>query len=106
MGKYLKLLILVEEFLNLRVRFFVVIVLNLEKMQQLNIIPNLILMIKIHCLQNWYNLGDLAMEEAIYDRRSFAEFLDLDLMLDKIPDETTILNFRHLLERNQLAKES
>ncbi len=66
---------------------------------------DLILMIKIHCLQNWYNLGDLAMEEAIYDRRSFAEFLDLDLMLDKIPDETTILNFRHLLERNQLTKE-
>jgi len=66
---------------------------------------DLTLMIKIHCLQNWYNLGDLAMEEAIYDRRSFAEFLDLDLMLNKIPDETTILNFRHLLERNQLTKE-
>lgn len=64
---------------------------------------DLILMIKIHCLQQWYNLADLAMEEAIYDRRSFAKFLDIDLMLDRIPDETTILNFRHLLEMNKLC---
>ena len=57
---------------------------------------DLILMVKIHCLQQWYNIGDLAIEEAIYDRRSFAKFLDIDLMNNRVPDETTILNFRHL----------
>lgn len=65
---------------------------------------DLILMIKIHCLQQWYNLGDLSMEEEVYDRRSFAKFLDVDLMNTRIPDETTILNFRHLLEKNQLTE--
>ena len=64
---------------------------------------DLILMIKVHSLQQWYNLGDLAIEEAIYDRRSFAQFLGIDLMNHPIPDETTILNFRHLLEKHELA---
>lgn len=63
------------------------------------------LMIKVYCLQQWYNLGDLSMEEAIYDRRSFAEFLNIDLMIDPVPDETTILNFRRLLEDNKLQEE-
>lgn len=61
-------------------------------------------MVKVYCLQQWYNLGDLPMEEAIYDRRSFADFLGIDLMNDPIPDETTILKFRHLLEKNDLPK--
>lgn len=64
---------------------------------------DLILMVKVHSLQQWYNLGDLTMEEAIYDRRSFAQFLGIDLMCDPVPDETTILNFRHLLEKHNLA---
>lgn len=62
------------------------------------------LMMKVYCLQQWYNLGDLAMEEAIYDRRSFQNFLRIDLMFDAVPDETTILNFRHLLEKNDLQQ--
>ncbi|PCI95523.1 hypothetical protein COB11_01950 [Candidatus Aerophobetes bacterium] len=66
---------------------------------------DLVLMIKIHCLQQWYNLGDLTMEEAIYDRLSFARFLDIDLMNNRVPDETTILSFRHLIEKNNLAKQ-
>jgi transposase, IS5 family len=48
-------------------------------------------MLKVYCLQQWYNLGDLAVEESIYDRRSFQRFLGIDLMNQKIPDETTIL---------------
>ncbi len=52
---------------------------------------DLILMIKVHCLQQWYNLSDLGMEEAVYDRHSFQRFLDTDLMNNRIPDETTIL---------------
>jgi len=65
---------------------------------------DLLLMIKIHCLQQWYNLGDEAIEEAIYDRSSFQKFLNIDLMLKPIPDETTVLNFRHLLEQHNLAE--
>lgn len=60
------------------------------------------LMIKIYCLQQWFSLSDPLAEETIYDRLSFQRFLNLDLMLNKIPDETTILNFRHLLEQHQL----
>ena len=48
---------------------------------------DLMLMVKIYCLQQWYRLGDLSMEESMYDRRSFQNFLDFDIMLDKIPDE-------------------
>ena len=66
---------------------------------------DLITMVKIHCLQQWYNLSDLGMEEAIYDRLSFQRFLNIDLMSERIPDETTILNFRHLLERCDLTKQ-
>ena len=61
-------------------------------------------MLKIYCLQQWFNLSDPGVEEAIYDRRSFAKFLDIDLMIDAVPDETTILNFRHLLEENNLME--
>lgn len=60
------------------------------------------LMLKIYFLQNFYSLWDLAMEEAIYDRLSFQEFLWVDTLSNNIPDETTILNFRHLLEENKL----
>ncbi|MCX6807896.1 MAG: IS5 family transposase [Patescibacteria group bacterium] len=61
-------------------------------------------MLKIYFLQQWYNLSDPAAEEAIYDRISFQKFLDIDLLADEIPDETTILRFRHLLEKRKLPK--
>lgn len=64
----------------------------------------LLMMIKIYCLQQWYQLSDPAMEEAIYDRNSFQKFLELDLIEGNVPDETTILHFRHLLERNNLME--
>ena len=63
---------------------------------------NLRLMLKIYFLQQFYELWDLAMEEAIYDRLSFQEFLWVDTLSNNIPDETTILNFRHFLEENEL----
>lgn len=62
-------------------------------------------MLRIHCLQQWYALSDPGMEEAIYDRNSFQRFLALDLLSDPVPDETTILNFRRLLERHGLARQ-
>lgn len=64
-----------------------------------------ILMLKIYFLQQWYNLSDPAAEEAIYDRVSFQKFLDIDLLSEYVPDETTILNFRHLLETHELPPE-
>ena len=43
------------------------------------------------------------MEDTIYDRISFQKFLNIDIGVDNIPDETTILNFRHLLEKHKLS---
>ncbi|MFH0779432.1 MAG: IS5 family transposase [Parcubacteria group bacterium] len=63
---------------------------------------DLLLMLKIYFLQQWYDLSDPGAEEAIYDRNSFQKFLEIDLISAAVPDETTILNFRHLLEANRL----
>ncbi|MBU2213605.1 IS5 family transposase [Patescibacteria group bacterium] len=62
------------------------------------------LMLKIYFLQQWYNLSDPEAEDNIYDRNSFQKFLDIDLLSDTVPDETTILNFRHLLEEHRLQE--
>ena len=61
-------------------------------------------MLRIYCLQQWYQLSDPGAEEALYDIQSMRAFCGLDLGRDDIPDETTILNFRHLLERHDLTK--
>jgi len=61
------------------------------------------LMLKINCLQQWFGLSDAAIKDVIYDRNSFQQFLKIDLIGDKVPDETTILNFRHLLEKHSLG---
>ena len=61
-------------------------------------------MLRIYCLQQWYNLSDPGAEEALYDIQSMRAFCGLELGRDAIPDETTILNFRHLLERHELTK--
>lgn len=62
------------------------------------------MMLRIYCLQQWYNLSDPGAEEALYDIQSMRAFVGLELGRDDIPDETTILNFRHLLERHDLTK--
>jgi len=64
----------------------------------------LAVMVRIYCLQQWYNLSDPGAEEALYDMQSMRAFAGLELGRDAIPDETTILNFRHLLERHDLTK--
>jgi IS5 family transposase len=66
---------------------------------------SMVMMLKIYFLQQWYGLSDPGAEEAIYDRNSFQKFLGIDLLSEAIPDETTILNFRHLLERHELQKQ-
>jgi len=60
-------------------------------------------MLRIYCLQQGYGLSDPGAEEALYDRESMRRFAGLELGEDVIPDETTILNFRHLLEQHNLT---
>ena len=60
-------------------------------------------MLRIHFLQQWFNLSDPAMEEALYDTPMFREFAGLDMGEDRLPDESTILRFRHLLEAHNLS---
>jgi IS5 family transposase len=55
-------------------------------------------------MQQWYALSDPSMEDSLYDIESMRRFAGIDLEVDVIPDETTILNFRHLLERHNLTK--
>lgn len=61
-------------------------------------------MLRLHFLQHWFNLSDPAAEEALYDSLSMRQFVGIDLGREPVPDETTILNFRHLLERHSLGK--
>jgi IS5 family transposase len=60
-------------------------------------------MLRIHYLQQWFALSDPAMEEALHDMPVFREFAKLGDGVERLPDETTILRFRHLLEKHDLA---
>jgi len=62
-------------------------------------------MLRIYFMQQWYGLSDPAMEDALYDMESMRRFAGIDLTADVVPDETTILNFRHLLEKYQLTQQ-
>jgi IS5 family transposase len=61
-------------------------------------------MLRICFLQIWFNLSDPDAEEAIYDSESMRRFARIELSEDKVPDETSVLNFRHLLEEHDLTK--
>ena len=61
-------------------------------------------MLRIYFMQQWYGLSDPGMEDALYDIESMRRFAHIDLESDPIPDETTIFNFRHLLEKHQLTE--
>ena len=60
-------------------------------------------MLRVHCVQLFYNLSDPGMEDLLYEAESVRRFVGLNLT-EALPDETTILNFRHLLERHELGK--
>lgn len=60
-------------------------------------------MLRIYFLQHWFNLSDPAMEDALYDSEAMRRFTGIELSVDAVPDESTILRFRHLLERHQLT---
>jgi IS5 family transposase len=61
-------------------------------------------MLRVYFLQNWYALSDPMAEESLYDSEAMRHFAGIELGDDRIPDETTILNFRHLLERHGLTE--
>jgi len=60
-------------------------------------------MLRLYFLQQWFNLSDPAVEEALYDSAALRGFVDIDLGREPVPDETTVCKFRHLLERHQLG---
>ena len=63
-------------------------------------------MLRIYFLQQWFNLSDPAVEEALYDSAVMRQFVGIDLGCEPVPDETTVCKFRHLLEEHQLGNRS
>ena len=61
-------------------------------------------MLRIHFMQQWFNLSDPAMEDALHDVPLFRDFAGLGGWDDRLPDESTILRFRHVLEKHKLAE--
>ncbi len=62
-------------------------------------------MLRLHWLQQWFNLSDPAVEEALYDSRAMRQFVGIALGREPVPDETTICKFRPLLEAHELGKQ-
>src|SRR6201984_1285219 len=62
-------------------------------------------MLRIYFLQQWFNLSDPGVEEALYDSAVMREFVGIDLGCEPVPDETTVCKFRHLLEEHQLGEQ-
>jgi IS5 family transposase len=61
-------------------------------------------MLRIYFLQQWYTLADEALEDAIYDSQALRSFAGIDLSVESVPDATTLLHFRHLLEKHDLTR--
>jgi IS5 family transposase len=61
-------------------------------------------MLRVYFLQQWYALADEALEDALYDSHALQSFARIDLAAEGVPDATTLLNFRHLLETHDLCK--
>ncbi|WP_429500608.1 IS5 family transposase (plasmid) [Robbsia andropogonis] len=60
-------------------------------------------MLRMYFVANWFNLADVACEDALYDVAAFREFCRIDLGRERVPDATTLLKFRHLLEKHELG---
>src|SRR3984893_17491900 len=61
------------------------------------------IMLRVYFVQQWFNLSDPGVEEALYESAALRRFVGVDLGIAPAPDETTILRFRHLLERHELG---
>ncbi len=60
-------------------------------------------MLRMYFIAHWFNLADEACEDALYDVEAFRRFCRIDIGRERVPDATTLLNFRHLLEQHQLG---
>lgn len=63
------------------------------------------IMLRMYLLQVWFNLSDEGVEDAIYDSYAFRKFMGIDFISEQVPDSTTLLGFRHLLEENHICEE-
>jgi IS5 family transposase len=61
-------------------------------------------MLRMYCLQQWYGLADEALEDALYDSQALRDFAGIDLSRESVPDATTLLKFRRLLQDNALTR--
>ena len=61
-------------------------------------------MLRVYFLQQWYGLSDEGLEDALYDSQALRGFARIDLMAEGVPDATTLLKFRRLLETHDLCK--
>ncbi len=61
-------------------------------------------MLRMYFVQQWYGLADEAVEDAVYDSQALRNFMGIDLSFQSVPDATTLMGFRHLLEANDLTK--
>ena len=61
-------------------------------------------MLRMYCIANWFNLSDEACEDALYDVLVFREFCRIDLGRERVPDATTLLKFRRLLEEQKIGE--
>lgn len=63
------------------------------------------LMLRMYLMQNWFNLSDAAIEDAIYDSYAMRKFMHMDFVSSQVPDSTTLLKFRHLLEEHEIGRQ-
>ena len=61
-------------------------------------------MLRMYLLQSWFSLSDEGIEDAIYDSYAFRKFMSIDFNKEQVPDATTLLKFRHLLEKNHIGE--
>ncbi len=61
-------------------------------------------MLRMYLMQNWFNLSDAGIEDAIYDSYSMRKFMHIDFLEEQVPDSTTLLHFRHLIEDKKIGE--
>ena len=62
-------------------------------------------MLRMYLLQNWFNLSDKGVEEAIYDSYAMRNFMHIEFLSEQVPNSTTLLKFRHLLEEHKIDEQ-
>ena len=61
-------------------------------------------MLRMYLLQNWFDLSDEGIEDAVYDSYAFRQFMKIDFVYEQVPDATTLLKFRHMIEKNHIGE--